>query len=243
MNKEGKHTLKLESLSLGYDKPLLQHVSASFGVGLTGVIGNNGKGKTTLFKCLSGLLRTRGGKVFFNEKDLLKLDGRSKAEIISFNSSSNPVSFPITVFELVSMGRYPYLNQWAGLGAEDEKIVNEALEICGISAFKNKMVNALSDGERQKAFIAKSIAQQTPVMLFDEPTAFLDYASKKHFFSLAKELALKQGKIILISSHDIDFLTSYADSLLMIEDDETVVTGSTAEVMATSYFKTHFTKI
>lgn len=169
------------------------------------------------------------------------MPGTERARLLSFNFSSNTVSFPISVFELVSMGRYPYANQWAGLSAEDVKIVKEALELCGITAFAQRKVNALSDGERQKAFIAKSLAQQTPVMLFDEPTAFLDYASKKYFFNLIKNLAREQGKIILVSSHDIDFLTAYADHLLMIRDDEAVIDGPAKEIVNASYFKMHFT--
>lgn len=233
--------LRLDNFSVGYHSPLFKIAAASFEPGITGIIGNNGKGKTTLLRALSGLLPPLSGAATLNEKDLLSMPGTERARLLSFNFSSNTVSFPISVFELVSMGRYPYANQWAGLSAEDVKIVKEALELCGITAFAQRKVNALSDGERQKAFIAKSLAQQTPVMLFDEPTAFLDYASKKYFFNLIKNLAREQGKIILVSSHDIDFLTAYADHLLMIRDDEAVIDGPAKEIVNASYFKMHFT--
>lgn len=243
MSKDKENSLLLADVSMGYTKPLLKNISARFNVGITGIIGNNGKGKTTFLKCLGGLLAPMTGSVRWNDSDIFSLSNASRSRLVSFNFSSNPVSFPVRVRELVSMGRYPYTNHWAGLSAEDEKIIDHALEISGISSLSSRMVNALSDGERQKAFIAKSIAQQTGLMLFDEPTAFLDYTSKKKYFALMRELAVEHHKVILISSHDIDFLISYADHLLMIEEEESVVYGPTSEVSASDYFKTHFTKL
>jgi iron complex transport system ATP-binding protein len=243
LSKTAKHILELRHLSVGYGEPLLRNLSATFGNGITGIIGNNGKGKTTLLKSLAGLVRPLAGSVHFDERELSGLPHAARARTVSFNFSVNPVSFPISVQELVAMGRYPYINQWARLAREDEKIVEEALELCGIARFRANKVNALSDGERQKAFIAKSVAQQTPLMLFDEPTAFLDYSSKKDFFALLKKLAHAQHKIMLVSSHDIDFLTAYADHLLMIGDNGTTVVGEAEVVTKSSYFKTHFTRI
>jgi len=243
LSKDIENRLSLVDVSIGYKQPLLKNISTGFGVGLTGIIGNNGKGKTTFLKCLGGLLAPLAGSVRWNDIDIFRLSNASRARLVSFNFSSNPVSFPVSVHELVSMGRYPYTNHWAGLSAEDERIIDQALEISGISSFSKRMVNALSDGERQKAFIAKSIAQQTGLMLFDEPTAFLDYTSKKKYFALMRELAVEHHRVILISSHDIDFLISYADHIVMIGEDESVMYGPVSTVCASDYFKTHFTKL
>jgi iron complex transport system ATP-binding protein len=234
--------VELQDLTLGYEGPLLKHVSARFTTGVTGIIGNNGRGKSTLLKAICGLLQPQFGKIIFNDRDLALMNNQERARTVSFTPSSNVITFPLTVHELVSMGRYPYVNQWAGLSPADEGIVARAIELCGMRPFKDKKVNTLSDGERQKVFIAKQLAQETPVMLLDEPTAFLDYSSKKYFFNLMKEVATERHKIVLISSHDIDFLTAYADHLLMIEDDETVVFGNTPEVVAADYFRKHFTR-
>lgn len=242
MNKPGPHILTAEHLSVGYNKPILHNFSAEFTSGITGIIGNNGKGKTSLLKTVAGLLEPLSGRISFDGNDITAATNQQRARVLSFNFSVNPVSFPVSVYELVAMGRYPYLNQWATLQKEDRQHIRQAMEICGISRFASKMVNALSDGERQKVFIAKSIAQQTPLMLFDEPTAFLDYASKKYFFGLLKELVSDAKKVILVSSHDIDFLTIYCDHLLMIEDDEEIRVGETQMITATSYFKKHFSK-
>lgn len=233
-----------QNYSVGYDEPVLQNISLKFSSpGVAGIIGNNGKGKTTLLKSLCGLLKPGTGKIIFNETDIYRITNAERAKLISLNFSSNNISFPISVYELVSMGRYPYTNHWAGLNKNDKEIIDEALELCQVKQFKDKFITGLSDGEKQKVFIAKLIAQQTPVMLFDEPTAFLDYSSKKYFFQLMKKISIEQQKIILISSHDIDFLTAYTDELVMIEDDETVICGSTEEIMKSDYFKAHFTRL
>ena len=135
----------------------------------------------------------------------------------------------------------------SGIGAllkamvkNNEEVILESISTLGITNLKNKLITAISDGERQKAYIAKAMAQQTPVLLLDEPTAFLDYTSKKHFFKTIKENTIKQNNITVISSHDIDFLTRHADYLMMIQDDKRVVFEKTEVVMRTDYFGMHF---
>jgi iron complex transport system ATP-binding protein len=243
LNNPVSHILSLQNLNVGYDKPLLKNVSVDFQSGnVIGIIGNNGKGKTTLLKNISGLLQPMGGQILFDQKNIFELMATERSRMISLSFASNHVSFPISVFELVSMGRYPYNNHWAGLSNEDKEIISNALDVAGIKYQQNNFVTSLSDGERQKAFIAKTISQQTPVSLFDEPTAFLDYASKKHFFQSMKKIATEQSRIVVISSHDIDFLTAYADELFMIKEDESVLFDKTSEIMNSAYFKNHFTK-
>jgi iron complex transport system ATP-binding protein len=237
------HILSLQQTSVGYNKPLLQNISVDFqSPGLTGIIGNNGKGKTTLLKNLCGLQKPLSGQITFNKNNIFDLSASERAKIVSFGFASNYISFPISVYELVSMGRYPYNDHFGRLSEVDKEIISYAIDLCGIKNLQNNFVTSLSDGEHQKTFIAKTIAQQTPVILFDEPTAFLDYASKKYFFQTMKNIAIEQQKIILISSHDIEFLTAYADDLLMIEDDETVLFNNTQKIMESEYFQTHFTK-
>lgn len=244
MSNTNLHNFSLKDLSVGYDRPLLQNLTLSVTdfSGIIGLIGNNGKGKTTLLKTISGLLEPLSGEILFDEKNVTGLTMTDKARLISFGLSSNHVSFPVSAYELISMGRYPYNNHWAKLTVEDEQVIENAIELCGIKELQSKFVTSLSDGERQKVFIAKTIVQQTPLILFDEPTAFLDYGSKKQFFRSMQALAKEQGKIILISSHDIDFLTAFADNLLMIGDNGTVIFDMTKNIMEGNYFKTTFTK-
>ncbi|MGZ3867418.1 MAG: ABC transporter ATP-binding protein [Bacteroidia bacterium] len=244
MSNKKPHNFCLQSLSVGYEKPLLKDLSLSVSdfSGIIGLIGNNGKGKTTLLKTISGLLEPLSGEILFDGKNVSELSMTDRAQIISFGLSSNHVSFPVTVYELISMGRYPYNNHWAKLTEHDEQIIADAIELCRIKGLRSNFITSLSDGERQKVFIAKTIAQQTPLILFDEPTAFLDYGSKKEFFRSMQNLAKEQGRVILISSHDIDFLTAYADHLLMIEDTGAVVFDMTKNITEGNYFRTTFTK-
>lgn len=122
MSNTRSHTLVLKDLSVGYGKPLLQGVDVSFqSSSLTGIIGNNGKGKTTLLKNLAGLQKPLSGQITCNDKNIFDLSTAERSKIVSLNFASNYIAFPISVYELVSMGRYPYNNHWAGLSKEDKK--------------------------------------------------------------------------------------------------------------------------
>ena len=234
--------LQLANLSIGYQNEILIHnISLSIqGPCLVGLIGNNGSGKTTLLKTISGLQKKIVGNVSYKEQEISALSNKEMAKIITFSFAFNSNTFPISVYELVGMGRYPYINNMATLTHADEEVILESISTLGITNLKNKLITAISDGERQKAYIAKAMAQQTPVLLLDEPTAFLDYTSKKHFFKTIKENTIKQNNITVISSHDIDFLTRHADYLMMIQDDKRVVFEKTEVVMRTDYFGMHF---
>ncbi len=236
------NTLQFKNISIGHENnALIEYISLTLQAPcLVGLIGNNGSGKTTLLKTISGLQKKVAGSFFYNEKDISSLNSKDISKIISFGFAFNSNVFPIRVYELVSMGRYPYLNNMATLTEADDKIILETIDILGISLLKDKLITAISDGERQKAYIAKALAQQTPVLLLDEPTAFLDYTSKKHFFKTVKENAISKKVITLISSHDIDFLSRYADHLLMIQEDKKVVYEKTEIIIQSDYYKTNF---
>lgn len=239
---ETQHTFQLKNISIGHaNNVLIENISFNIQAPcLVGLIGNNGCGKTTLLKTISGLQKKMAGNISYKEKEISELTNKEISKIITFGFAFNGNTFPISVYELVSMGRYPYLNNMATLTEADHKIILEAISTLGVSHLKDKLITSISDGERQKAYIAKALAQQTPVLLLDEPTAFLDYTSKKYFFKTIKENAVVRNIITIISSHDIDFLSRNADYLLMIQDDKKVVFEKTATVIETNYFKTHF---
>jgi iron complex transport system ATP-binding protein len=239
---ENKHSLQLKDISIGHHAHALSEaISINIQAPcLVGLIGNNGCGKTTLLKTISGLQKKKAGSILFRDQDISILTNKELSKIISFGFAFNQATFPVSVFELVSMGRYPYLNNMATLRPEDYEVISQVIDIVGITHKKDKLITAISDGERQKAYIAKALVQQTPVLLLDEPTAFLDYTSKKHFFKTIKEDAVKQDKITIISSHDIDFLIRNADYLLMMQDDKKVIFNTTEEVVKTTYFNANF---
>jgi len=236
------NTLKLQNLSIGHTgNVLIENISLQIQAPcLIGLIGNNGCGKTTLLKTISGLQKKIAGNISYEEQEISVLSNKEVSKIITFGFAFNNSTFPISVYELVSMGRYPYVNNMATLSEADHKIVLEAVDILGILYLKDKLITAISEGERQKAYIAKALAQQTPVLLLDEPTAFLDYTSKKRFFKTIKENVAAQNVITIVSSHDIDFLSRNADYLIMMQDDKKVEFEKTEAIVCTNYFNTHF---
>ncbi len=239
---KSQNTFQLKNISIGHkNNVLVENISINIQAPcLVGLIGNNGIGKTTLLKTISGLQKKIEGAISYNEKEITILANKEISKIITFSFAFNSNTFPISVYELISMGRYPYLNNMATLTNTDNAVILEAINTMGISHLKDKLITSISDGERQKAYIAKALAQQTPVLLLDEPTAFLDYTSKKYFFKTIKENTVAKNVITIISSHDIDFLSRNADYLLMIQDNKKVVFERTENIIQTDYFKKHF---
>ncbi len=215
--------LQLKNLSIGYTKgnPVLQNINVQLKSGtLTGLIANNGTGKSTLLKTLAGSLQTLSGKIELNNKELLSFSHNELSKKIAIVLTEKPSLGGFRVWDLVAMGRFPYTNLFGQLTANDISIIEHSLERCGITSLQEKNCNELSDGEFQKAMIARALAQQTDVLLLDEPTAFLDYSSKKNLFVLLKEIAEKENKIILVSSHDIETLLKYANSAMILQKEK-----------------------
>ena len=137
----------------------------------------------------------------------------------------------MTIEELVGMGRSPYTGFWGTLDAEDEEIVREAIRLVGIENLRGRMVHTLSDGERQKVMIAKALAQQTPIIYLDEPTAFLDFPSKVETMQLLRKLAAEEQKTIFLSTHDVELSLQLADKIWLMEPEQLSV-GTPAELAA-----------
>jgi len=154
------------------------------------------------------------------------------AKRISIVLTEKISGFNLTAYDAVTAGQMPYTNAFHQLTEENRRIVDAAIDTCGIKQHAHKLLNELSDGLFQKTMIAKALAQQTPVMMLDEPSAFLDYASKHDLFLLLKRLAGQDNKCILVSSHDLDLLLKYCNRLL-------VVSGGKAEMIAVSEARQH----
>lgn len=236
------NTLELQNISIGHaSNVLIDNISLQIQAPcLVGLIGNNGCGKTTLLKTISGLQKKIAGNILYKEKEVSVLSNKDLSKIITFGFAFNSSTFPISVYELVCMGRYPYINNMATLNEADHKIVLEAIDALGILYLKDKLITSISEGERQKTYIAKALAQQTPILLLDEPTAFLDYTSKKQFFKTVKENVAAKNVITIVSSHDIDFLSRSADYLIMIQDNKEVLFDKTETIMRSNYYSAHF---
>jgi iron complex transport system ATP-binding protein len=215
--------LQLKNLNIGYKqkgkaKEVLSGLDLTIHKGeLIALVGNNGIGKSTLLKTIIGTLAPLSGDVFV---DGMKVHSESQAAIsklISIVLTDKIGGFNLRVFDVVASGRIPYLNSFGQLRDEDIKIIEHSLDIIGITELKGNLFDELSDGQRQKVLIAKSLAQQTPVILMDEPTAFLDFESRKQLFRLLKDLVAEQQKTVIVSSHDIEVLFRHADKVLFLK--------------------------
>ena len=208
--------IKLENITLSYgSRTVLRDVSIHLGKGeLCALVGCNGAGKSTLLRALTSRKDIIiGGTPFGN------LAPEKVAQSIAIVTTERIRIENMPVEDLVAMGRSPYTN-WVGhLQDIDREIVASAIEAVGLSTFSKRDISTLSDGELQRAMIARAIAQQTPIILLDEPTAFLDIPTRFEVCRLLAELAHKEGKTILFSTHDLDSALPVCDSFLIIEGD------------------------
>ena len=206
----------LQSLSIGYShKVIAADINAQIKGGeLTCLIGRNGTGKSTLMRTLAGFLKPLGGSALLDGRDVGRLSPAERSHLISVVLTDRVDIDGMRVKDLVSVGRQPYTGFFGKMSSDDEEVVNKAIADVGMTDFAGRQVNSLSDGERQKVMIAKALAQQTPVILLDEPTAFLDYPSKKEMFQMLSQLCHEQGKAALVSTHDLDIALPIADSVI-----------------------------
>lgn len=221
-NTERIYTIELHDVTLGYgERVLMADANVGFGWGeLTALIGRNGTGKSTLLRTIAALARPQSGVITIQGDNVSELSMREVASRISFVSTDDVRVQNLHVWDVVALGRAPYTN-WVGrLREEDRAKVEEALALVGMSAFAEASMESLSDGERQRVMIARALAQDTPIILLDEPTAFLDLPNKYEVCLLLRRLAHEQGKCILFSTHDLSIALELCDTIAMIEGGE-----------------------
>ena len=230
MNKE---TIRLEELSIGYSikkhhaKEVASHIQATIRSGeLTCLLGENGVGKSTLLRTLSAFQPKLGGHIWLLGREVESYTDRQLSRIISVVLTERCEIRNMTVRDLVGMGRSPYTGFWGKLGSEDHRLVEEAIDLVGIRPLAERMLHTLSDGERQKAMIAKALAQHTPVIFLDEPTAFLDFPSKVDIMQLLHQLTRETGKTIFLSTHDLELALQIADKIWLMDRNKGIVTGT-----------------
>lgn len=199
----------------GYSNALLQCKELELKRGTCYVLlGRNGAGKSTFLRTLLGEIPAIQGTIQIDGRDINKIRTQELARSIAFVESKTAFADHLRVFEFVSLGRTPYLNPLANLSDLDHQIIHDSLELTGMKGFESRFMDQLSDGERQLASISKAIAQETPCILLDEPSAFLDYANKRKFTELTTNIAQKLNKCILYTSHDVELaLASDAEVL------------------------------
>ena len=207
---------------------------------LTALIGPNGAGKTTLLKTISGNLSPIAGEINLLEKNLKSYSSVELAKLISIVLTDRILDQHIKVFDVVATGRYPYTGFWAKLNQHDQSVINNSMEMVGVESFANRTFNTLSDGERQKVMIAKALAQNTPIILLDEPAAFLDYPSKIELIHLLQNLVKKHNKTILFSSHDLELVLRSADRLWLVASGKPIVTDIPEQLILDGIIEQYF---
>lgn len=207
-------------LTVGYrGHRVVEDISLSLPCGrLVCLLGPNGAGKSTLLRTLCGFQPPIEGTVTVSGSDITTMSAAEVARLVSVVLTDRPPTPSLTAREMVGMGRAPYTGFWGRLGDDDRRLVSEAMATVGIAQLATRRMGQLSDGERQKVMIAKALAQHTPVIVLDEPTAFLDYPSKVAVMKTLAQLAHDEGKTILMSTHDLELAAQLGDELMEIEN-------------------------
>ena len=207
-------------LTVGYrGHRVVEDISLSLPCGrLVCLLGPNGAGKSTLLRTLCGFQPPIAGTVTISGSDITTMSAAEVARLVSVVLTDRPLTPSLTAAEMVGMGRAPYTGFWGRLSDDDRRLVSEAMQTVGIAPLATRRMGQLSDGELQKVMIAKALAQHTPVIVLDEPTAFLDYPSKVAVMKTLARLAHDEGKTILMSTHDLELAAQLGDELMEIEN-------------------------
>lgn len=237
--------MELENLTVGYrsgrhERILMEHLNLRLAQGcVTALLGGNGRGKSTLLRTIAGLQAPLDGKVTVDGMDISTCQPSQLARLLAIVTGQSVGAGSFTVEELVRLGRQPYTGFFGRLSSHDRMIVDEAMDMVGVRQLAARHVATLSDGERQRVMIAKAISQQTPVIILDEPTAFLDVANRLELLSLMRDVSHNQDKAVLMSIHDVSSVLPIADELWLVVPDGNgdgveakVLTGTPSEMIA-----------
>lgn len=227
------------NLSIGYPKTRKErenalHSDFSFNLyegELTCLLGENGAGKSTLLRTLSGLQAALSGNILLYGKEISQYKGEEISTLLGLVLTDKTTAGGLTVSELVGLGRYPYTGFFGKLTTEDHHIIEKAMNDVNIAHKSKSYIAELSDGERQKVLIAKALAQECPIIILDEPTAFLDVVNRIEIMNLLHNLAIEQNKTILLSTHDIEISLLLADRLWLLGKDKSFISGVTEDII------------
>ena len=207
---------------------------------ITTIIGANGCGKSTILKTLARILKPKSGEIYIAGTEINKQSSKELAKKMAVLPQSPKAPDGLTVQELIAYGRFPHQKGFGSLSKEDHDIVNWALEVTGISEFKDRTIDALSGGQRQRAWIAMALAQETDILLLDEPTTYLDLAHQLDILKLLEELNKKQGRTIVMVIHELNNAARFADHMIGVKKGKIVCEGTPKEVMTNQNLKEIF---
>ncbi len=243
-----EHIIKIKNLEIGYTLKrnqkniLFNDINLSANPGeLIALVGKNGIGKSTLLRNIAGLQEPFSGEVLFKNQQIKEYSRHEFARLVSYVSTEIVHVNNLKVFDLVALGRFPHTNWMGKLQTEDIVRSNDAIEMVGMKDFLNKNVNEISDGERQRIMIARTLAQDTKVIVLDEPTAFLDLPNKYEIVHLLNNLSKTENKTVIFSTHDLNIAIQEADKIwLMLEDK--IIEGAPEDLILNETFNKLFEK-
>ena len=225
--------IQLSNISLAFgERTLIEGATTRFECGeMVALLGRNGTGKSTLLRAIAKLGEVAQGEIMVDGKAISEIDIRSFARLVAFVNTERVDIDSMRAYDLVAIGRSPYTDWMGRLTNEDREIIERAMQITGVDKLADRMVETLSDGECQRVMIARALAQDTPVILLDEPTAFLDLPNRYELCTLLGRLAHDEGKLIVFSTHELDIALTLADSIALV-DTPRLVHLPTSEMIA-----------
>jgi iron complex transport system ATP-binding protein len=226
-------SLQAEDITISYGPiDIVKHLNVQIPKGkITTIIGPNGCGKSTLLKTLSRIMKPKTGSIYLNGKNISKLATKDIAKQLAILPQSPESPGGLTVYELVSYGRFPYQKGFGSLTADDKKVIEWALTVTGVKAFQHKPIDSLSGGQRQRVWIAMALAQETELILLDEPTTYLDLAHQLEVLELLYSLNKEEKRTIVMVLHDLNHAARFSDYLIAMRDGSIVCEGTPHEVM------------
>ena len=225
--------IQLSNISLAFgERTLIEGATTRFECGeMVALLGRNGTGKSTLLRAIAKLGEVAHGDIMVDGKAISEIDIRTFARLVAFVNTERVDIDSMRAYDLVAIGRSPYTDWMGRLTNEDRAIIERAMQITGVDKLADRMVETLSDGECQRVMIARALAQDTPVILLDEPTAFLDLPNRYELCTLLGRLAHDEGKLIVFSTHELDIALTLADSIALV-DTPRLVHLPTSEMIA-----------
>lgn len=232
-----KQIVEISQLTTGYRASSSEHIvsrdidlQANSGE-LIMLMGPNGSGKSTLMQTIAGLIRPLVGEVCIAGHPVRQIKDRERAKLMSLVLTDRIEHTSLTVWDIVTTGRYPYLGQRGKLHQADIEILQRSLETCRLASMAQRCFSELSDGEKQRVMIARALAQETPLMLLDEPTAHLDLPSRLEVLTMLRQLARDLDKSILVSTHELDLAIQWADGIWLFDTAGGITSGAPEELI------------
>tara|TARA_Y100001978_G_C23681209_1_gene429148 strand:- start:237 stop:1010 length:774 start_codon:yes stop_codon:yes gene_type:complete len=235
--------LKLENYSAGYkDNIIIKNINLSVNSGeWLGVIGSNGSGKSTLIKGIMGIIKSFRGNIYLKEKDIKLFTKRRIAQTISFLPQQLNSNLMITVKELVALGRSPYKEFWEfDLNKNDQEKINQSLNLVDMYDLKDNLINQISGGQCQRAYLALALAQDPEILILDEPTNALDLKYQLKFLEIVNKLKVKSNISIITILHDLNLASRFSDKILALKDGHLAGFGSSNELINEKFIKSIF---